>query len=46
MPKTQKAPTGTEVENYFHDAAWRVNIPSAENLGLVPDDDKAMKVLR
>lgn len=36
----------TEVENYSHDAARRVNIPTAENQSLVPDDDKAVKLLR
>ena len=46
MAKKQKAPTDTEVENYRHDAARRVNIPTAENQSLVPDDDKALKVLR
>jgi adenine-specific DNA-methyltransferase len=46
MAKTTKTPTDTEVENYSHDAARRVNIPTAENQGLVPDDDKALKVLR
>ena len=46
MAKKQKAPTDTEVENYRHDAARRVNIPTAENQSLVPDDGKALKVLR
>jgi adenine-specific DNA-methyltransferase len=46
MSKKPKTPTDTEVENYTHDAARRVNIPTAENQGLVPDDDKALKVLR
>jgi adenine-specific DNA-methyltransferase len=46
MSKKPKTPTDTEVENYSHDAARRVNIPTAENQGLVPDDDKALKVLR
>jgi adenine-specific DNA-methyltransferase len=46
MAKSPKTPTDTEVENYTHDAARRVNIPTAENQGLVPDDDKALKVLR
>ncbi len=36
----------TEVENYRHDAAKRLNIPTAENQSLVPDDEKALKVLR
>ena len=46
MAKKPKTPTDTEVENYRHDAARRVNIPTAENQSLVPDDDKALKVLR
>jgi adenine-specific DNA-methyltransferase len=46
MAKSPKTPTDTEVENYSHDAARRVNIPTAENQGLVPDDDKAVKLLR
>ncbi len=46
MAKKSKTPTDTEVENYRHDAARRVNIPTAENQSLVPDDDKALKVLR
>ena len=46
MSKKPTTPTDTEVENYTHDAARRVNIPTAENQGLVPDDDKALKVLR
>jgi adenine-specific DNA-methyltransferase len=41
-----KKPTETEVENYRHDAAKRLNIPTAENQSLVPDDEKALKVLR
>ena len=45
MAKKPKS-TNTEVENYSHDAARRVNIPTAENQSLVPDDDKAVKVLR
>ena len=35
-----------EIESYQHEAAKRVLIPSAENQSLVPDDDKAVKVLR
>jgi adenine-specific DNA-methyltransferase len=38
--------TDTEVENYSHGAARRLNIPTAENQSLVPDDDKAVKLLR
>ena len=38
--------SSTDVENYRHDAAKRINIPTAENQGLVPDDDKVVKVLR
>jgi hypothetical protein len=34
------------VENYRHEAAKRLNIPTAENQGLVPDNDKAVKTLR
>jgi len=41
-----KKPTETEVENYRHEAAKRLNIPTAENQSLVPDDEKALKVLR
>jgi adenine-specific DNA-methyltransferase len=41
-----KKPSETEVENYRHDAAKRLNIPTAENQSLVPDDEKALKVLR
>ena len=36
----------TDVDNYRHDKAKRINIPTAENQSLVPDDDKALKVLR
>lgn len=36
----------SEIENYKHTAAKRVNIPTAENQSLVPDDDKAVKLLR
>ncbi len=46
MAKTPKTLIDTEVESYRHDAARRVNIPTAENQSLVPDDDKALKVLR
>jgi len=45
MSKKAK-PSDTEVESYSHDAAKRVNIPTAENQSLVPDDDKAVKLLR
>jgi adenine-specific DNA-methyltransferase len=41
-----KKPVETEVENYRHEAAKRLNIPTAENQSLVPDDEKALKVLR
>jgi adenine-specific DNA-methyltransferase len=41
-----KNPVETDIENYRHDAAKRINIPTAENQSLVPDDDKALKVLR
>lgn len=41
-----KLPTPTEVDHFAHDAARRKNIPTAENQGLVPDDDKAVKLLR
>ena len=41
-----KSPTPTEVDHFAHDAAKRKNIPTAENQGLVPDDDKAVKLLR
>jgi adenine-specific DNA-methyltransferase len=41
-----KSPAPTEVEHFAHDAAKRKNIPTAENQGLVPDDDKAVKLLR
>ncbi|WP_237152086.1 hypothetical protein [Oryzibacter oryziterrae] len=41
-----KPPTPTDVDNYRHEAAKRINIPTAENQALVPDDDKALKVLR
>jgi adenine-specific DNA-methyltransferase len=34
------------VESYRHEKAKRLNIPTAENQALVPDDDKAVKVLR
>ena len=39
-------PADTEVDSYTHDGARRVNIPTAENQSLVPDDDKAVKLLR
>ena len=42
----QEAETETDVENYRHDKAKRINIPTAENQSLVPDDEKALKVLR
>ena len=41
-----KKPVQTGVENYRHDKAKRINIPTAENQSLVPDDEKALKVLR
>ncbi len=41
-----RKPTGADVENYRHDKAKRINIPTAENQSLVPDDEKALKVLR
>lgn len=46
MAKKPKKPAETDVENYRHDAAKRINIPTAENQSLVPDDEKALKVLR
>ena len=39
-------PPSTDIENYAHEKARRVNIPTAENQSLVPDDDKAVKTLR
>ncbi len=42
----KKTTTETDVENYRHDKAKRINIPTAENQSLVPDDEKALKVLR
>ena len=44
MPKKPTIPAG--VDAYTHDAAKRVNIPTAENQGLVPDEDKAQAPLR
>jgi adenine-specific DNA-methyltransferase len=44
--KMAKSPAPTEVDHFAHDAAKRKNIPTAENQGLVPDDDKAVKLLR
>ncbi|MCW1841571.1 site-specific DNA-methyltransferase [Prosthecomicrobium hirschii] len=41
-----KPPIPTDVGNYRHEAAKRRNIPTAENQGLVPDDEKNLKVLR
>ncbi|MBV9286826.1 MAG: hypothetical protein JO288_03220 [Hyphomicrobiales bacterium] len=35
----------TEVENYAHKSAKRLNIPTAENRSLVRDDVNALKVL-
>jgi adenine-specific DNA-methyltransferase len=35
-----------EIENYSHGEAKRRNIPTAENQGLVPDEEKAVKTLR
>ena len=46
MAKAPKKPADTEVESYLHEGAKRRNIPTAENQSLVPDDDKAVKVLR
>src|SRR3954470_18536746 len=34
------------VELYRHDSERRLNIPTAENQGLVPDDDKAARTVR
>jgi len=42
----KKTTTETDVENYRHDKAKRINIPTVENQSLVPDDEKALKVLR
>ncbi|HEY5105153.1 MAG TPA: site-specific DNA-methyltransferase [Caulobacteraceae bacterium] len=39
-------PTAPDVETYVHPADKRRNIPTAENQGLVPDDEKAVKTLR
>jgi adenine-specific DNA-methyltransferase len=44
-PKRNRA-TASSVENYVHDGATRLNIPTAENQSLMPDDEKALKVLR
>src|SRR5260370_21949219 len=41
-----KKPIEPDVANYRHDKAKRINIPTAENQSLVPDDEKALKVLR
>lgn len=43
-----KGPTkaGAEVDAYDHAEAKRRNIPTAENQGLVPDEEKALKTLR
>ncbi|MBN9454009.1 MAG: site-specific DNA-methyltransferase [Bosea sp.] len=41
-----KSPKPTDVDHFAHGGAKRYNIPTAENQGLVPDDDKAVKVLR
>ncbi len=38
--------TETGVENYTHEAAKWMNIPTADNQPLVPDDDRAAKLLR
>jgi adenine-specific DNA-methyltransferase len=45
-PASNATPAETGVESYRHDAAKRINIPTSENQGLVPEDDKAVKVLR
>ena len=39
-------PATPDLDNYAHLEAKRANIPTAENQGLVPDDEKAAKVLR
>lgn len=43
-----KGPTkaAADIDAYDHAAAKRRNIPTAENQGLVPDDEKALKTLR
>ena len=43
-----KRPTtsGPDIDAYDHAEAKRRNIPTAENQGLVPDDEKALKTLR
>ena len=45
-PLMAKKPAETDVDNYRHDKAKCLNIPTAENQALVPDDEKALKVLR
>ncbi|HEY5105150.1 MAG TPA: hypothetical protein VII73_00090 [Caulobacteraceae bacterium] len=35
-----------DIETYVHPADKRRNIPTAENQGLAPDDEKAVKTLR
>lgn len=37
---------GADIDAYDHAEAKRRNIPTAENQGLVPDDEKALKTLR
>lgn len=44
-PKKSKA-QNTEVENYSHTGDRRRNIPTAELQGILPDDEKNLKVLR
>ncbi|WP_454621825.1 site-specific DNA-methyltransferase [Bradyrhizobium cenepequi] len=44
--KKTKSAAKSDVENYKHDEAKRVNIPTAENQKLVHDDDKTVKKLR
>ena len=46
MTPREPATVETDVDNYRHDKAKRINIPTAENQSLVPDDEKALKVLR
>ncbi len=41
-----RAPTSADIDAYDHAEAKRRNIPTAENQGLVPDDEKALKTLR
>lgn len=39
-------PTTADIDAYDHAEAKRRNIPTAENQGLVPDDEKALRTLR